>query len=159
MISELQAQRTVIDQQIAQEQHAQAMAAWEQAKKDAREAKSEVGRLRQVFAEAQAKWAAYERECAKVHASLNEHLASKPDDDDFPTIAEIRHWKDKRERLHKLLTVTMRAQRSDLAAVMEHARIEVIKADHQFILLGYAERNARTKALGMQTPEVSRVVL
>jgi hypothetical protein len=80
-------------------------------------------------------------------------------EDDFPTAVELRAWEDKRKRLHKLLTVSMRAQRLELTSVMERNRIEVIKADQRFILLAHAERNARTKALGLQTSEVSRLVL
>jgi hypothetical protein len=135
------------------------MTEWQQAKANARAAKAEVGRLRQVFAKAEAEWMEFERECAKVYTSLQEHLAAKPNEDDFPTIAEMNTWKHKRDRLEKLLTVTMYAKRTELASVKEHARIEVIKADQQFILLGYAERNARAKAQGTQTMEVGRAGL
>jgi hypothetical protein len=159
MISTLIASRDELNQQIAREQHEQAMAEWQQAKANARAAKAEVGRLRQVFQKAEAEWMAFERECAKVYTSLQEHLAAKPNDDDFPTIREINNWKQKRDRLEKLLTVTMYAKRSDLATVKEHARIDVIKADQQFVLLGYAERNARTKAQGTQAMEIGRVGL
>jgi hypothetical protein len=78
MISELQTQRTAIDRHIAQEQHTQAITSWEQAKAQAREAKTNVGKLRQVFNESAANWAAYERECEQVRQSLELHLAQHP---------------------------------------------------------------------------------
>jgi hypothetical protein len=159
MISELQDQLSRIRQQIAQEQEAQAVAAWEQAKQNAREAKSEVGRLRGVFSRAQAEWMTYERECGKVKARLDEHTQSKPQDDDFPTPEELKNWEKERQRLVRLLTGPMLTRRSDLKSVMEHARIDVIKADQQYILLGYAERNARTKVIGLSETGVNRVAI
>lgn len=159
MTSTLQAQRNAIDQQIAQEQHAEAMTAWEQAKKQAREGEAKVGELRRVFNKSAAQWAAYEKECDQVRQSLELHLAQRPAPDDFPLAEELTAWEEKRARLHKLLTVSMRARRLDLANVMEHDRQELLKADQIFISLAYAERVARTKALGEPAVGVSRVSL
>jgi hypothetical protein len=147
MISNLHAQRTAIDEQIARESRAEAITLWEAAKAQARAAKQHVGKMRRVFNESAAAWSAYEKECTLVLHALETHVANQPADDDFPTAEELRAWEEKRARLQQLLTVSMHAHRLELASVMEQNRCEVLQADQNYITLAYAERVARTKAL------------
>src|ERR1043166_5693363 len=131
MISDLINQRAVIDQQIAQEQHAQAMMAGEQAKQQAREAKRRVVTLRRAFREAEAAWARYEHECEQVRLEIESHNAQRPDLDDFPTAEELAAWRAEHQRLNTLLCVTMRAQRLDLANIKERARMDMLAAEQE----------------------------
>jgi hypothetical protein len=146
MISNLQAQRTALDIQIAQEEHEEAKQVWEQAKARAREAKLARREKLATFKSSEAAWQAYELECEKVRQSLELHTLQRPRDDDFPTTAELEYWEVERVRLYGLLTVEMRARRLELASTMEIDRLAVLKADQELTRLADAERNARSKA-------------
>jgi hypothetical protein len=150
MISDLINQRVAIDQQIAHEQHTQAMTAWEQTQQRAREAKRKLVTLRRAFREAEAVWARYEQECEQVRLEIENHAAQRPDPDDYPTEAELEAWQVEHQRLTTLLCVTMRARRLDLASIKERARMDMLTAEQEYEQLAYAERNARTKVQGPQ---------
>jgi hypothetical protein len=96
MISNLHAQRTAIDEQIARESRAEAITAWEAAKAQARAAKQHVGKMRRVFQESAAAWSAYEKECTLVLHALKTHVEQRPKEDDFPTAEELLAWEEKR---------------------------------------------------------------
>ena len=162
MIRDLLEQRTELDRKIAEEQHQAAMTAWEDAKTKAREAKENVGKMRQAFNQASNEWSNYELECQHVQISLEHHEAAKPKHDDLPTEAELEAWERKRHRLRRTLSGPMYTRRQNLASNRERARIDLINADAAFVQMAYAERNARAKALGengLPPSELSRVVL
>lgn len=156
MIRDLIEQKQKIDNQIHEEQRFLAIRAWEKAKQDAREAKAEVRRLKHVFLEVEAEWLAYERKCGQVMAEIETSHLAKPQYDDLPTDEEVKDWEDNHNKLVQKLN-SMCSHRNDLAANKEHARMEMLKADQHYIQLGYAERNARMKAV--EETGVSRVAI
>lgn len=146
MIQDLIEQKASIDKKIAEEQRFLAIRAWEKAKQDAREARAEVRRLKQEYLSITAEWEDYQRQCLGVLNAIETHYQTKPQYDDLPTEDEVKEWEDDHAALVDKLN-SMRAHRDNLAANQARAQMEMLKADQRYIQLGYAERNARMKAV------------
>jgi hypothetical protein len=146
LIQDLIEQKSTIDKRIAEEQRFLAINQWNKAREEAREARVEVRRLKQEYLSITAEWEAYQRQCLGVLNAIEAHYGTKPQYDDLPTEDEVKEWEDDHAELVSKLE-GMRAQRDLLATNQAHAQMEMIKADRVYIQLGYAERNARAKAV------------
>jgi predicted nucleic acid-binding Zn-ribbon protein len=144
-VSELKASQVEIQRELDATERARSVEEWKRLRDVCRTAKDRLSDLRREFKQADSAVQSVTREIDKAQAALATHRGARPLPEDFPADEEIDQWEQKEQRLSEALRPLL-ARRSDLTHTREQLRLQLVRADQDFVQLQYAERNALKKA-------------